>query len=193
MPTETFIKKQNTKQTNLHLHKNVKKHLKCKMPAKSAGDSITNSSTMLPVSPAAATIIHNISFPCLDINREYLHLIWSFPAGLFFSGFKQFFKMLKCCIKKHKAKESTPGEPGLNLMYEWMNEYIPAQAVCERGGSWQVTFAINCASIPSRAEGPKRRGRARKVQTDVPERVYRCGNPTTGEKRRRRREFNYNV
>lgn len=99
------------------------------MPAKSAGDSITNSSTMLPVGPAAATIIHNISFPCLDINREYLHLIWSFPAGLFFSGFKQFFKMLKCCIKKHKAKESTPGEPGLNLMYEWMNIYLRKQSV----------------------------------------------------------------
>lgn len=128
-PQKHLLKNKNTKQTNLHLHKNVKKHLKCKMPAKSAGDSITNSSTMLPVGPAAATIIHNISFPCLDINREYLHLIWSFPAGLFFSGFKQFFKMLKCCIKKHKAKESTPGEPGLNLMYEWMNIYLRKQSV----------------------------------------------------------------
>lgn len=192
MPTETFIKKQNT-QTFIYIKmwKNTfKMQNACKI---SRWQYNSNSSTMLPVGPAAATIIHNISFPCLDINREYLHFIWSFPAGLFFSGFKQFFKMLKCCIKKHKAKESTPGEPGLNLMYEWLNEYIPAQAVCERGGSWQVTFAINCASIPSRAEGPKRRGRARKVQTDVPERVYRCGNPTTGEKRRRRREFNYNV
>lgn len=46
-----------------------------------------------------------------------------------------------------------------------------------------MALPVHRAAVPSGAEGPKGRGRARKVQTDVPERIYRCGNPT-----RRQRE-----
>lgn len=65
------------------------------------------------------------------------------------------------------------------------NKGVPAQAVCERGRPGQVALSIDCAAIPSRAEGPERRGWAWQVQADVPERIYRRGNSTTHKKKMR--------
>lgn len=40
-----------------------------------------------------------------------------------------------------------------------------------------MTLAVDRAAVPPRAEGPERRGGAGEVQTDVPERIYRRGDP----------------
>lgn len=49
-----------------------------------------------------------------------------------------------------------------------------------------MALPVHCAAISSRAEGPEGCGRARKVQTDVPEWIYRCGNPTRERKKKKR-------
>lgn len=40
-----------------------------------------------------------------------------------------------------------------------------------------MTLAVDGAAVAAGAEGPERRGGAGEVQTDVPERVYRGGDP----------------
>lgn len=40
-----------------------------------------------------------------------------------------------------------------------------------------MTLAVDGAAVAAGAEGPERRGGAGEVQTDVPERIYRGGDP----------------
>lgn len=61
---------------------------------------------------------------------------------------------------------------------------VPAKAVCEGGGSWQVALPIHGAAVATRAEGPKGCGWAWEVQTDVPKWVNRRGNAAIGKRKR---------
>lgn len=59
---------------------------------------------------------------------------------------------------------------------------IPSQAVCQGGGARHVAFPIDDAAIAARTQRPERGGGAWQIQTDVPERVYRRGNATVGNR-----------
>lgn len=59
----------------------------------------------------------------------------------------------------------------------------PTQAVCECGGAGHVTLSIDHGTIAARTQRPEWRGRARQVQTNVPEWVYRSGNTTATEQK----------
>lgn len=67
---------------------------------------------------------------------------------------------------------------------------VPAEAVCERGGSRKVALPVHGAAVAAGAEGPEGCGRAWQVQADVPKRVYRRGNAArrgTGKDRMKHR------
>lgn len=63
-----------------------------------------------------------------------------------------------------------------------MPHSVPSQAVRERGGARDVAFPVHDAAIAPRTQRPERGGGAWQIQTDVPKRVYRCGNATRKKK-----------
>ena len=64
---------------------------------------------------------------------------------------------------------------------------VPAQTVCEGGGSQEVALPVDGGPVSPWAERPEGRGRAGQVQTDVPERVYRRGNAAANGREREAR------
>lgn len=99
---------------------------------------------------------------------------------------------VKCCLGT-ELWESTqcsepPGEEDeakfpLSKPKLCLWQAIPSQAVCEGGGARHVAFPIDHAAIAARTQRPEGGGGAWQIQTDVPERVYRRGNTTVGNRR----------
>lgn len=67
--------------------------------------------------------------------------------------------------------------------HKLLNVNPPTQAVCECGGTGHMPLSINHRIVSSRTQRPKRRRRARQVQTNVPERIYRSGDTTATEQK----------